>query len=165
MIRRQILYFCVTLFLSGPALAAEFQYDLSAGSGRYNNVSYAEITGGLNWNFTDWWTWRNAIFHRFGSDMDSVTGLDTSLRLGNAFATEGGDFGIDFYAGPGLRFANSNGNALFAELGVGFKLAGIYLGVGAKSLYYTQTRLSSLGTDLPKNDTQVYLVLAGGGSF
>ena len=159
------IYFCVILMFTSPAWASDFQYDVSAGSGRYNDVSYAEITGGLNWQFSDWWTWRNAIFHRFGSDVDSSTGIDTSLRLGNAFATEGGSFGVDFYVGPGLRFASSNSNAFFGEAGLGFKLAGIYLGVGLKSLYYTQTRTNSLGTELPKNDNQVYLVLAGGGSF
>lgn len=160
-----MIYLCLGLLVSTPVFASDLQYDVSAGSGRYNDVSYAEITGGLNWLVSDWWTWRNAIFHRFGSDVDSVTGLDTSLRLGNAFATKGGTFGIDFYAGPGLRFASSNANAIFGEAGVGFKLAGIYLGLGMKSLYYTQTRVNSLGTELSKNDTQIYLVLAGGGSF
>ena len=161
---KKILLSLAFLF-SIPAVASDFHYDVSAGSGRYNEVSYAEITAGLNWQFADWWTWRNAIFHRFGSDIDSITGLDTSLRLGNAFSSAGGSFGIDFYVGPGLRFASSNANAVFAEAGVGFKVAGIYLGVGMKSLYYTQPRVSSQGVDLPKNDTQVYLVLAGGGSF
>lgn len=161
----KIIFAFLFLTFSIPTLASDFHYDVSAGSGRYNDVSYAEITGGLNWNFADWWTWRNAVFHRFGSDIDSVTGLDTSLRLGNGFITDGGTFGFDFYVGPGLRFADNKGNAVFGEAGLGFKVAGIYLGVGAKSLYYTQTRINSSGTELPKNDTQVYLVLAGGGSF
>lgn len=159
------LIFYLGLIFSSSALASDFHYDLSAGSGRYNDVSYAEVTAGLNWQFSEWWTWRNAVFHRFGSDIDSITGLDTSVRLGNAFGTKGGDFGVDFYVGPGLRFASSNANAVFGEAGVGFKIVGLYLGVGMKSLYYTQPRVSSSGIDLPKNDTQVYLVLAGGGSF
>ena len=159
-----LILVCACVF-SAPVLASDFHYDLSAGSGRYNDVSYAEITAGLNWQFDEWWTWRNAIFHRFGSNMDSITGLDTSVRLGNSFGTTNGDFGVDFYVGPGLRFASSNANAVFGEAGVGFKIVGLYLGIGMKSLYYTQPRVSSSGMDLPKNDTQVYLVLAGGGSF
>ncbi len=161
----KILILVCAFVFSAPVLASDFHYDLSAGSGRYNDVSYAEITAGLNWQFDEWWTWRNAIFHRFGSNMDSITGLDTSVRLGNSFGTKGGDFGVDFYVGPGLRFASSNSNAVFGEAGVGFKIVGIYLGIGMKSLYYTQPRVSSSGADLSKNDTQVYLVLAGGGSF
>ena len=152
-------------FSSSFAQGKEFNYDLSAASGRYNDVSYSEINVGLNWNFTDWWTWRNALFYRFGTSIDSTTGLDTSLRFGNYFATDSGTFGFDFFVGPGLRFANNNSNAIFGEAGVGFKVAGIYLGMGAKSLYYTQTRMTTSGSELPKNDTQVFLIFGGGGSF
>jgi hypothetical protein len=141
------------------------RYDISAGSGRYNDETYSEITAGLNWGFSEWWTWRNALFHRFGTVTDSISGLDTSLRLGNSFVTDGGGLGFNFFAGPGYRFASSDASAVFGEAGFGFKVAGIYLGVGLKSLYYARTRLDSAGNELPKNDNMFFLVLAGGGAL
>lgn len=141
-------------------------YDISASSGSYNEANYTEINLGLNWRFSDWWVWRNAAFHRFGSGVDSVTGIDTSLRLGSEVTTDGGGLGVNFYVGPGLRFASPNSNnAAFGEAGLGFRLGGLYIGVGGKSLYYLQAREDSLGRALSKNDTQVFIVLAGGGAL
>ncbi len=151
--------------VTAPKEGAEFKYDVTASSGKYNDTSYTELNLGLNWQMGDWWVWRNAAFHRFGSGMDSTTGLDTSLRVGSNVTTDDGSLGVEMFVGPGYRFANNNSNALFGEAGLGFKIAGIYLGVGAKSLYYTQTRTDSNGKDLSKNDTQVFLVVGGGGSF
>lgn len=149
--------------VAAPSKETSLRYDISAASGRYNDANYTEINVGLNWQLSDWWIWRNAAFHRFGTGVESLTGLDTSLRVGNSFATDGGGLGMDFFVGPGYRFATANANALFGEAGVGFKLGGIYLGVGAKSLYYVQTRTDSSGSEISRTDNQVFLIIAGGG--
>lgn len=150
--------------LSKPKGGSDFKYDVSASSGKYNDTTYTEINLGLNWQLSDWLVWRNAAFNRFGSGTNSITGLDTSLRVGSDVSSDDGTFGMEFFVGPGYRFASNDASAFFAEAGLGFKVAGIYLGVGAKSLQYVKTRQES-GVDLPKSDTQVFIVLGGGGSL
>lgn len=168
---RTFLAFCLAL-AGAPALGATrgnsppaLTYDLSLSVGSYNNLSYTEANLGLNWSMQDWLVWRNALFSRFGSGFDTVTGLDTSLRAVQDFRTDSGLFGVDFFAGPGLRFASPNSNAAFAEAGIGFKLGGLYLGGGVKRLYYVSDRKDSLGNSLDKNDTLFFIVLSGGGAF
>lgn len=140
-------------------------YDLSLSAGTYNKLSYTEANLGLNWSIHDWLVWRNALFSRFGSGFDTVAGLDTSIRAVQDFRSDSGVFGLDFFAGPGLRFASPNSNAAFAEAGIGFKLGGLYLGGGIKSLYYVSERKDSLGNTLDKNDTLFFIILSGGGAF
>jgi hypothetical protein len=150
--------------LTEPTGGSSFKYDISASSGTYNGAQYTEINLGLNWQLSDWLVWRNAAFNRFGSGMNSITGLDTSMRIGNNVASDDGGLGMEFFIGPGYRFASNDASALFAEAGLGFKIAGIYLGVGAKSLQYVKTREED-GRELPKGDTQIFFVIGGGGSL
>jgi hypothetical protein len=149
--------------MSAPS-GSGWKYDVSASTGKYNDATYSEINLGLSYQISDWWLWRNAAFQRFGTGSNSVTGLDTSLRLGNQIKNADGTSGLDFFIGPGYRFASNDASALFAEGGLGFKFLGIYLGVGLKSLQYVKTREDD-GRELPKSDTQLFLVLGGGGAF
>lgn len=141
-------------------------YDLSASFGNYNNKSYNEVTLGLNWIMADWFNWRNAAFSRFGESIDTVSGLDSSARFQGGFESDGGGLGVHAFIGPGVRLASKNYNAAFGEAGLVFKLGGLKIGGGAKSLYYFSDRTdSSTGTTLPKNDNQIFLILSGSGSF
>ena len=142
-----------------------FTYDVSAGAGNYNNLSYNEINLGLNWSLQDWLIWRNALFSRFGSGIDTVSGLDSALRISHSLRSDSGAFGVDAFFGPGLRLANQNSNAVFAEAGLAFKLAGLYLGAGVKSLYYISDRKDAMGNSLSKNDNQYFIIFSGGGAF
>lgn len=114
---------------TAPRETPWFDLDISGTSGNYNGKSYSEVHLGVNLNFTDWLTWRNAAFKRFSSGgLQDVSGLDSSLRftLNNKF--DGG--GIKFFGGPGYRFADpSDKNALFGELGASISLGRFLLGL------------------------------------
>lgn len=166
--------FAILVFSTFPAEAQRRQarvvekpsrlsYDLSASAGSYNGSSYTEINLGLNWFLQDWLNWRNSIFTRQGGDLPSVQGLDSGLRLSTSLGGEDGGPGLDAFAGPGVRFASNDNNAVFGEAGVIFKVGGLRLGLGAKALNYVSSRKDSNGLDLPKSDTQYFLILSGGG--
>ncbi len=141
-------------------------YDLSASFGTYNEKSYNEVTLGLNWFVADWLNWRNSLFSRFGSGLDTVSGLDSSARFQGGLETDGGSFGLHAFAGPGVRLASQNYNAVFGEAGLIFKLGGLRIGGGIKSLYYLADRKdSTTNLVLPKNDNQVFIILSGSGSL
>lgn len=141
-------------------------YDLSASFGTYNEKTYNEINLGLNWFLADWLNWRNSLFSRFGGDIDTVSGLDSSARFQGSLESDGGSFGIHAFLGPGVRLASQNYNAVFGEAGLIFKLGGLKIGGGVKSLYYFSDRQDSkTNLTLPKNDNQVFIILSGSGSF
>ncbi len=141
-------------------------YDLSAGAGTYNGSSYNEFNLGLNWMVADWLNWRNALFTRLSSaSSDSISGLDSSLRLQGSMLSDSGTFGMSGFIGPGVRFATKDANAAFAEAGLMFKVGGLHLGGGVKSVNYFKTRQDSSGADLPKNDNQVFIILSGSGNL
>lgn len=139
------------------------RYDVSGSSGTYNGESYSEINLGLNYQISNWWLWRNALFQRFGSNIQTVTGLDSSVRFGSRIDSQSGA-GIDFFIGPGVRLASQSANAYFAEAGIGFRLGGLYLGVGYKYLQYFSPGNVS-GITLPKNDSQLFFAVGGGGNL
>lgn len=161
---------CAILFGANSAHAARAQvyhptlsYDLSGSSGTYGDLTYSEIQLGLNWYVVDWLNWRNSVFTRFGSKIDTVTGIDTALLATTEAFTEGGGLGIRAFAGPGYRIANRDNSAVFGEAGLVFALGGLHLGVGLKSLYYNSPRVDSNGYVYPKNDNQIFLIIGGGG--
>lgn len=174
---KKILILLILSFISMSSLAQKRQivvrektsfdsmitYDVSGSSGTYNNSSYTEMTLGVNWLLADWLNWRNAAFSRFGTNVTSSSGLDSSLRLSTSMSTEGGGFGMDAFVGPGLRLATANSNAVFGEAGVIFRLGGLRIGGGVKSLYYINNQTDSTGASLPKSDNQFFIELSGGG--
>lgn len=139
-------------------------YDLGASTGSYNGNNYTELNLGLNWIFSDLVTWRNSIFSRFGSNMNTAGGLDTSARLTLSTMGDSG-LGVHFFAGPGYRFSNSENSAVFGEAGLTIQVAGLSVGAGYKALYYGNPGKNADGTDKPKSDTNIFLILAGGGVF
>lgn len=149
---------------SAPRETPLFDFDISGSSGNYNGKTYSEVHVGVNLNFTDWLTWRNAAFKRFSSGSPDVTGLDSSLRfvLDNKF--DGG--GLKFFGGPGYRFADpSDKNALFGELGASISLGRFSLGAGAKYLRYDKAQLDSTGTETKRDDLNYFITVAGGAGF
>ncbi|HEY8271656.1 MAG TPA: hypothetical protein VIG33_12265 [Pseudobdellovibrionaceae bacterium] len=148
-----------------PETHPTFSYDISASSGTENSNTYSELKLNLNWYLNDWLNWRNGIFSRFGSNIQAVNGLDSSLLAAFDTSTEGDQFGVQVFAGPGVRMASADNSAVTAEAGIIFKLGGISLGGGAKYLSYFSTRKDLLGIVLPKDETQYFIVLSGSGSF
>ena len=142
-----------------------FTYDLGASTGTYNNLSYTEITVGLNWYLLDYLVWRNAIFSRFGSQISTIAGLDSSIRFVFDAETDNSKLGIGFFAGPGYRFSDTNDSGVFGEAGVVLKAVGLAIGVGVKSLIYNNPGTNPDGSNRPKQDNVIFIILAGGGAF
>jgi hypothetical protein len=140
-------------------------YDLGASTGTYNSYSYSEITVGLNYYLTNFLIWRNALFTRMGTGVDSASGIDTSARFFFDSQGEPGDFGFALFAGPGYRISNEKNSAFFAEGGAILKLGGLNIGGGVKSMIYANPGKDSRGNDLPKSDNILFIILGGGGSF
>lgn len=170
---KKIIFY--SLFFLYPALALSapsssvsagvpfFDLDISGSSGNYNGRTYSEVHLGLNLNFTEWLTWRNSAFKRFGSGgkEDDITGLDSSLRLNINTPFTGGTF--KFFVGPGYRWADpSNKNAAFAEGGVGGSVGRFTVGAGAKYLRYDKVQLNSAGAETKRDDLSYFITLAGG---
>ena len=140
-------------------------YDLSASFGEQNGSQYQEINLGLNWVMNSFLNWRNSLFTRLGSAVENVSGLDSSLRVQTTSMTDDNAFGFHAFLGPGVRIASQNWNAAFGEAGLIFKLGGIQLGAGIKSLQYFETRTDKNKDPLPKNEQQVFVILSGGGTL
>lgn len=139
----------------GPFGLERLTYDLGASFGSAGSISYTEVEIGFNAYFYKWLAWRNAVFGRFPSKGSSVYGLDSSVR--GILDLSGTAGGVTAFAGPGLRFASGSGRSTtpFLEGGVIFKLLGLALGGGVKTLIQSGE----------PNDTQYFLILAGGGSL
>jgi hypothetical protein len=163
--------FCITGFLSFNASAynavrAEetsanekkfVTFDISGSAGNYNGHSYTELTAGLNLNFTDWLTWRNALFKRMTEGSSDTTGLDSSVRLYKDL-----DF-VTVYAGPGYRWASdSSKNALLGEAGANVHVGRVTLGAGAKYLRYDQAQYDSAGAEIKRDDLSYFIAVSGG---
>lgn len=145
---------------------SKITYDISASFGDQNGNQYQEINLGLNWNMNSFLTWRNSLFTRLGNNVETVSGLDSSLRVQMTSMTEDNSFGFHAFIGPGVRVASEKWNAGFGEAGLIFKLGGIQLGAGIKSIQYFETRTTGKNNDpLPKNEQQVFIILGGGGTL
>jgi hypothetical protein len=162
---RYLFVFMLLIPAVSFAQGRTFTYDIGASSGSYNGTTYSEINLGLSWYVFDFLNWRNSIFSRFGSQVDSVTGLDSSARLFYDMKSEGGGLGLHLFAGPGIRISNQQNTGVFGEAGAYFRLAGLTLGVGVKALKYTAPGKDPNGTERPKTDNTVFIVLGGGGAI
>lgn len=141
---------------SGDRFFYKKTFDLGLSSGAINDKSYTEIDLGLNLYFNPNFDFRNAIFSRFGSGVESIVGLDSSAR-GIYFAEVDG-FGFTSFLGPGVRIPSKGNVTPFLEAGLVLKAPGIGFGIGAKSL------ANSWVSSFP-NDTQIFIILAGGGEL
>lgn len=153
--------FILILLTSASAFAgtrtSDFTYDVGLASASYNGGSYTEADIGLNWYAADWLAWRNAVFGRFQTDVDTAYGLDTSLRAILDVGSPRG--GFTAFVGPGYRLAQHTDTAPFAEEGLVFHLGGVAIGGGAKQI------LNSWNHADHPNDNQYFLILGGGGSL
>lgn len=144
---------------------SKITYDISASLGEQNGKQYQEVNLGINWVMNSFLNWRNALFTRMGNEVTSVSGLDSSLRLQLTSINDDNTFGIHAFLGPGVRVATENYNAAFGEAGLIFKLGGIQVGAGLKSLQYFEGRTDKNKDPLPKNENQVFIILSGGGTL
>ena len=140
-----------------PFVIERMTFDLGGSFGSYGDQSYTEVNLGLNTYFSDHFAWRNAVFGRFMQQTENIFGLDTSLR-GILSASEAGS-GFTIFAGPGYRFVNRGLSAPLIEGGLVLHLAGLSIGGGVKTV------LTSMIEGGAKNDTQYFIILAGGGSL
>ncbi len=136
--------------------------DLGGSAGTYNGRTYSEVNLGVNINFTQWLTWRNAGFKRFSSQGEKdITGLDSTLRLINTLKFDGGSFRV--FAGAGYRFADpSEKNAALAEAGLGLNAGRFGISGGAKYLKYDKVQLDSAGAETKRDDIIYFVTLSGG---
>lgn len=137
-------------------------FDVSGSIGSTGGRGYQELSLGLNAFFYEWLVWRNSAFSRFIEGADNMYGLDTSAR----FVLNLGDskLGLTAFAGPGYRFATGGGrspadSAPFAEAGIVAKMGGLSIGGGVKTVFNSVVRSGA------QEDTQYFLILAGGGSL
>ncbi|MEN0060349.1 MAG: hypothetical protein AAGB31_16030 [Bdellovibrio sp.] len=166
--KKRILLSSLILFccLSGLAQSgSHVSYDLSGASGTRDGESYTEIHLGLNWYVQEWLNWRNSVFTQFGSEVKTVYGLDSAALFGTEFYTQGRGLGVEFYAGPGVRLASENSNAVFGKAGVTFALGGLRIGGGVQALHYMDDRTDKNDNVLNKDEVQTFIILSGGGSF
>lgn len=150
---------------SFAAEASYVSYDLSGSAGSRDGESYSEIHLGLNYFPVNWFNWRNSVFTQFGSQMNTVYGLDTAGLFNYEFYNSSRTLGIELYAGPGLRFASENSNAAFGVAGITFGLGGLRIGGGVQQFQYFEDRKDKNDFTLNKSETQYFITLSGGGSF
>lgn len=137
--------------------------DLGGSSGIYNTRSYTEVTLGVNLNFTDWLTWRNAGFKRFSSAGDrDLQGVDSTFRFIATAKFDGGS--VHAFVGPGYRWADpSDKNAVVGEAGVGINVGRVGLSGGAKYLKYDKLQIDSrTGLETSREDIQYFVTVSGG---
>lgn len=140
-------------------------YDISGAVGSYDGDAYTQITLGLNWYVHEHMNWRNSVFTQYGSNLNTTFGLDSAALFGTEFYNSGRTAGIEFFAGPGVRIANENSNAVTGTAGLTLALGGLRVGGGATYLSYFETRHNKDGDALPKDEVQYFITLSGGGSF
>lgn len=164
--KKNLLTLCM-LLVSAPTLAAEgsrFTYDLGGSSGTYNGTSYTEVNLGLNWYLEDWLNWRNALFSKFGSSINTTYGLDSAVLFETDAYTENRLLGVELFIGPGVRLANEKSNAVFGKAGITFALAGMRIGGGIQQTHYIEgARTDKNDQTLPQDETQYFITLSGGG--
>ena len=138
--------------------AGRVTYDIGVSSGTTNDISYTEANLGLNWWFHQSFAWRNSFFGRFQTGVDTVYGVDTSVRGSHTFELSEASH-LNVFAGPGWRFANKGGNAPIAEGGVVLRLGGLSIGGGAKAIFHEVVDKNA------ENDVQYFIILGGGGTL
>ena len=94
---------------------------------------------------------------RFQTGENTIAGLDTSFRPIFHFGDR--SFGLTTFFGPGYRFVTDGVNAPFGEAGVIFNIAQVSVGVGGKAI------MNEWSNKRYENDTQLFIILAGSGSF
>jgi hypothetical protein len=160
-----VVFGVLAIHCAAQAGSSTLSYDVSGGSGSHNGNAYSEIHLGLNWYPTEWFNWRNSVFTQFGSTMNTIYGLDTAALFEYSAYTDARSLGVEFYAGPGLRFANEKSNAVFGKAGVTFAFGGLRLGGSVQQTRYFSSRTDKDNYVLPKDETQYFITISGGGTI
>lgn len=157
----------LTVLLAGPLALAQsrMSYDISGSSGTRDGESYSEIHLGLNYFANEYFNWRNSLFTQFGTEIKTVYGIDSAALFNYDLYSSSRTLGVEFFAGPGLRFATEKSNAVFGKAGVTFGLGGLRIGGGVQAFQYFEERTDKNDVVLGKNETQYFITLSGGGSF
>jgi hypothetical protein len=165
-IKKTVLSLSITLLSSiSFAESKNMSYDVSGAVGSYYGEPYTQLTLGLNWYLSEHMNWRNSVFTQFGSKLNTTYGLDSAALFGTEFYNSGHTAGLEIFAGPGVRVASENSSAATATAGLTVQLAGIRIGGGATYLNYFETRHNTDDVALPKDETQYFITISGGGSF
>lgn len=138
-------------------------YDVSGSSGTRKGETYSEVHLGLNWFVNDWFNWRNSVFSQFGTEIETIYGLDSAALFNYNAYTKDRKLGVEFYAGPGVRVASEKANAGFGKAGLTFAIGGLRIGGGVQALHYFEDRTDKAGNIFEKDEVQYFLVLSGGG--
>lgn len=133
--------------------------DLILGFGAYDERTYTEITLGQNWFFSKQWNWRNAAFVRFGDDINSLGGLDSTLRFHEWLRLFFDPKNLNSYVGAGLRGATQNHSGGILETGLGIPVGKFYFGIGFKFVGSFSERKDKYGVKLPSSDAQTSLLI------
>lgn len=167
--KKALSLFILICGLAGNSFAqssgSRVTYDLSGSSGTRDGESFSEIHLGLNWFVQDHLNWRNSIFTQFGTEIKTVYGLDSEALFNWQAYTQSRQLGIEFFAGPGLRFATEKSNAVFGKAGVTFGIAGLRIGGGVQAFHYIDDRLDKNDNVLNKDEVQYFITLSGGGAL
>lgn len=163
MLTRALVSMSVALFASAAYAETKVTYDLGASTGSTTTatgeVTYTEANLGVNLFLGDYISWRNAGFSRFQTGVENVYGLDTSLRLHLTAGEKQSSASLTLFGGPGYRFVSKGDHVPFAEGGLVFRVGGLSLGGGAKVLANSMIHPGA------KDETQYFLILAGGGTL
>lgn len=157
------LSFAVATAVSATKETPLVDIDIGGSSGVYNSKSFTEVNLGINLNFTDWLTWRNAAFKRFSSGGDrDLQGVDSTFRFTATTKFNGGSFRA--FVGPGYRWADpSNKNAVVGEAGLGINIGRVGVSGGAKYLKYDKLQIDSrTGLETSREDIVYFLTISGG---
>lgn len=158
-------FFNVAAAMAKSSSDSRVTYDLSGSSGTRDGASFSEIHLGLNWFMSDWFNWRNSLFTQFGTNIKTVSGLDSEALFNYEAYTQNRALGVEFYAGPGVRLASEKSNAVFGKAGVTLGLGGLRIGGGVQALHYLEDRVDTNNNVLNKDEVQTFITLSGGGSF
>jgi hypothetical protein len=150
---------------AGSRSGSRVTYDVTGSQSTVEGRNIQELNLGLNWFLQDWLIWRNSAFQRQGQDIESTYGLDSSLRLQTEISNKEKTLGFRFFVGPGVRLTNTRASASFAEAGIGLRLGGLLFSVGGRSMHYFTTQQDKIGQTLPRDQTQVFVTISGGGAF
>ncbi len=152
------LVFILLFSISAIAESNNLTYDLGASVGSVGNSNYTEINLGLNYTFKPMWVWRNALFSRFASDSENISGVDSSVRR-YWFTKLSKKSNLTTFAGPGIRIPSKGDAAPLGEAGLILKLGSLSIGGGIRMFF------NKLTDGDAENDTQYFLILAGSGSL
>lgn len=132
-------------------------YDIGFSTGSVGSTNYSEGNVGLNYFLKRWFSLRSALFGRFISP-ENIYGLDLSGRFFYDVSF-GKRSGMTFFGGPGYRFVTLGDNVPFIEGGLVTHLGSFSIGAGLKTFYNNAVRSGA------PQDTQYFLILAGGGAL